>query len=147
MSADYTLEDIQDLYKDAKYMRDDHYMMNLDYLTNFPSKIPHKIKIWMSPGKIPTNEVVEVTKDSKECRALVEDATKRVRVEMCSTKMTNKNWNDAVTVIKSTLKAYYEEYGRVCLREVSAETKVTGSLKTLIISVFYGHYTYQLELD
>lgn len=145
--AEYDLVDIQELYKDSRYMRDDGYLVNLDYVTHFASKIPQKIRIWKTMGRIPTYEVVEATPDSKECKALVEDARKRVRVEICSNKMTKKNWDEAVSLIKSTLRNYSEEYGRVCIRDIVATSEVVGSLKTLSITVYYGHYVYELAED
>lgn len=141
--------DIQQLYRDKsiKVLSDPDYLLNMDYLTQFPSKIPRRINACLDNGREPKFAEVEVIKDDPTCQALIADATKCVEIKLFEEKVTKKHWTDATDYIKGVIKQYGLEHGRVCLRNVSVEWKDSEPLKMLRISILYGHYMYGLIID
>lgn len=143
MEASFT-ESLSKLYKDPKItcVKDDYYLMNLDYLSQFPGKHLHTIGYCMEKRKEPKFAYEKVTKESTICQQLVADATKSIEIKFIHDEIKGTHWDDARNYIVKILRQYAMDNGRVCLRSINIAQQPVAHLKMLSIRVYYGHYMY-----
>lgn len=140
---------MKELYDDKTLLclRDDLYLVNLDYFELIKDNNPYAIRVCLKPGSTIDYEKESLTRDSPTCKKLVGDSAKRIEIKLIKNTITEENWNGAVSYIKTTLRQYAVDYGRVCIRNIQVVAQKVGDIKTLSISVYYGHYMYSFALD